>query len=254
MQYTIGTYVFHCSVMDVLAAFRGHSMRSMPTDTHIHILLTHTYSTVNKRIPNRCTTSHTYMCAYIHVCIHTWHTHMADTHGIRTHMAYTHSTHHTNTHAHTARTIQTHMHTPHTHSQHTYLYASKQWTLPEQGLSQICIIYHRNTKIRRSNGTCTCTSFHIWPTVSTNTQPHQHSATPTSTHQYPTHSHTDILPTGIPHNHPIHTNTHSSHTHPQRSRDEGLERGLGLARSHLHALWKMLVLIWILAGREMEPL
>jgi len=83
---------------------------------------------------------------------------------------------------------------------------------------------------------------------------HQHSATPTSTHQYPTHSHTDILPTGIPHNHPTHPNTHSSHTHPERSRDEGLVRGLGLARPHLHALWTKLMLILILAGREMEGL
>ena len=156
-------------------------------------------------------------------------------------MAYTHG-------IHTPHAPYKHMHTPHTHSQHTYLQASKQWTLPEQGLSQICIIYHRNLK---SGGPME--HVHVPFPYLTHSK-HQHSATPTSTHQYPTHSHTDILPTGIPHNHPIHTNTHSSHTHPQRSRDEGLVRGLGLARSHLHALWKMLVLIWILAGREMEPL
>jgi len=83
--------------------------------------------------------------------IHTRYTLMAYTHGIQTchaHMAYTHDMH--TSHTHMAYThgihIQTHIHTPHTHSQHTYLHTSKQWTLPEQGLSQIRIIYHRNLK------------------------------------------------------------------------------------------------------------
>jgi len=137
----------------------------MPTDTHIHILLTHTYSTVNMRIPNRCTNSHTYMYMY--------------THGIHTqHAPYKHTcSHHT-----------------HIHNIHTYMRLNS-------GLSQnkACPKFVSFTT-EISNREVT------WNMYQCPYCKHQHSATPTSTHQYPTHSHTDILPT--------HTHTHWYPTQP----------------------------------------
>jgi len=158
-------------------------MCSMPTDTHIHILLTHTYSTVNMRIPNSTLTHiHTRTC-----------THMAYTHAMHTqHAPYKHTyTHHT-----------------HIHNIHTYMHLNS-------GLSQnkACPKFRIINLPQKWN-------MYQFPYLTH--YKHQHSATPTSTHQYPTHSHTDILPTGIPHNHPIHTNTHSSHT-PSKEQRRGVE-------------------------------
>jgi len=152
-----------------------------------------------------------------------------------THMAYTHAMH-----TQHAPYKHTYTHHTHIHNIHTYMHLNS-------GLSQnkACPKFRIINLPQKWN-------MYQFPYLTH--YKHQHSATPTSTHQYPTHSHTDILTTGIPHNHPTHPNTHSSHTHPERSRDEGLVRGLGLARPHLHALWTKLMLILILAGREMEGL
>ena len=168
---------------------------------------------------------------------------------------HTHTHTHTHTHIHThTHTPYTHMHTPHTHSQHTHLHASKEWTLPEQGLYQMHIIDHRNFK---SIGPTVHVPVSIFDsTVCTNTQPLPHSPT-NITH---THPHTNITLTQTPisqlhpHWYPTHPHTHTdphlSHMHTERRRDEGLVRGRGLAQPHLHALWTKLMLVWILAGRE----
>ena len=174
-------------------------------------------------------------------------------------------------------TIQTvHAHTTH-HSQHTKRTHLNSWLSPRTRIVQIHNHLPKKFQIKRSHAYGTGNSVHIQLQCM-----HQHSATPThartpthtSTHQYPTHTHTNIplTPTPIsqphPHRYPshphtlvsqpptlsTHIHTHSSHTHPERKRDEGLVRGRGLVQPHVHALWTNLVLIWILAGREMEPL